>query len=129
MALYCAGVRSGSVFTNATMAQILSSECVGPQAGIPVILIPCLITQNNSCAGISLAVLANSGGLGFRPARASPGSTPGGQNHGMEDLPQLGKVLASVHFFLEFRKHNRPDNVFRHLLSGRAFHFLRLLGR
>ncbi len=43
-----AGVSSGNFCRNATRPQILASSWVLPQAGIPDILMPCLITQNIS---------------------------------------------------------------------------------
>ena len=47
---YCSGVSSGSLRTNATTSQSSWSSCVTPQAGMPVILTPCLTIQNCSAA-------------------------------------------------------------------------------
>jgi hypothetical protein len=46
----------GSFLTNATMLQISwSGTSMAPKLGIPVMLMPFLITQNNSCGEVSLA--------------------------------------------------------------------------
>ena len=47
---------SDTVGTNATMVQISwSGTSTAPKLGIPVMLMPFLITQNNSCVEVSLA--------------------------------------------------------------------------
>ena len=52
----------GSFLTNATMLQISwSGTSMAPKLGIPVMLMPFLITQNNSCGEVSLASSLRSG--------------------------------------------------------------------
>jgi len=57
------------------MAQIFWSSWVLPHAGMAVILMPCLITQNAS-AGDG-AKWVRLGGLGYKPLRISESPMPG----------------------------------------------------
>ena len=41
------GAQLGNFCKNATTSQSISSSCVTPQAGMPVILRPCFTTQNS----------------------------------------------------------------------------------
>ena len=58
------------------MFQISSSVWVTPQAGMPVILMPCLITQNCSAA-LPRFMRHRTGGFGFMPGRISFSARPG----------------------------------------------------
>src|ERR1700688_1615290 len=69
----------GSFLRKATMVQISWSGTGGLLAarlGMPVILMPCLITQTNSWGRRTLTTSLRLGG-GFSPAAKSPGFTPG----------------------------------------------------
>src|SRR5271166_164517 len=69
----------GSCFRKATMAQISWSGTGGvvtPKLGIPVILMPCLTTQNSCCGGRTLTTALRLG-AGFRPSENLAGLTPG----------------------------------------------------
>src|SRR5579885_615268 len=60
IALYCAGLIDGSFCRNATRLQIVASSWLAPHAGMALILMPCLITQNATCG--SICTLVRSGG-------------------------------------------------------------------
>src|SRR6266436_10430947 len=62
---------------NAAIAQICSSDCVFPKAGMPVILTPFLTIQNTSAGSFCRAALSRSGGEGNKPWETSVGGTPG----------------------------------------------------
>src|SRR5215469_8106478 len=77
MAWYSAGLRVGRRSRKATMAQIIWSSWVLPQAGMPVIFTPCLITQNSLAGERWGTSSASTGGWGSRPAWISLESMPG----------------------------------------------------
>ena len=76
-------VSSGSLRTNATTSQSRSSSWVTPQAGMPVIWMPCLTTQNCS-AGVRVVLRRSSGARGYRPAD-------------FRSLHARGKMTATAH--------------------------------
>ena len=64
--------------TKATMSRISSSLWFTPKAGIPVMRMPFLTTQNSSASeSCCRAGASMSGGLGFIPSWNSAGSMPG----------------------------------------------------
>src|SRR4029077_8413356 len=77
-ALKSSSLTVGSFLTKATIVQISWSDTsMAPKLGMPVMLIPFLITQNNCCGARSLAISLRSGGSGFNPSENLAHLTPG----------------------------------------------------
>src|SRR6185437_982855 len=72
---YSAALIRGCFCKYATIAQIVWSSCVAPQAGMAVIFRPCLMIQNASAG--SGANRVRFGGLGYKPSRSSEWPMPG----------------------------------------------------
>src|SRR6202011_643478 len=68
----------GSFFKKAAIVQIsLSGTSILPKLGMPVMLMPFLITQNSSFGRRSLTTSLRSGGSGLSPSENFAHSTPG----------------------------------------------------
>jgi hypothetical protein len=77
-ALKSSSLTLGSFLTKATMVQISwSGTSIAPKLGMPVMLIPFLITQNNCSGARSLAISLRSGGSGCSPSENLAHLTPG----------------------------------------------------
>src|SRR5690606_1868809 len=77
--LYAVASSVGSTCRNAAMFQMYSSLMFLPQAGMPLALVPCLITQN-ALAQSTLSLL-RSGGVGYRTWLNSVSAIDGARWH------------------------------------------------